>query len=266
MTQDLVSIITPTYNSARFIAETIESVLAQTYQNWEMIIADDCSTDDTVDIVSRYAAKDGRIRLCRLDTNSGAGVARNRSIAEARGRYIAFLDSDDLWLPRKLERQLAFMRENGYEFTYTEFTNCDESGKVLRYAWVDDQHTFLKLHFYDGIACLTAMYDTARIGKFYMPTIRRRQDWCLWLDIIRRTGKAYGLHECLASNRLWSGSISSSKFRLLSYHYHVYHDFLGYSSWLSVLILYGGYLPTYFYKKAKRRIKNRIYKFLNIKP
>src|SRR5690625_120229 len=119
--EPLVSIITPAYNAARFIGETIESVLAQTYENWEMIIVDDCSTDDTREIVQSYQEKDSRIKLFTLDKNSGSGVARNKAMDEAKGRFIAFLDSDDLWYPEKLRRQIAFMLDNGVAFTFTKY-------------------------------------------------------------------------------------------------------------------------------------------------
>lgn len=128
---DLVSIITPSYNTGRFIAETIESALAQTYGNWEMIIVDDCSTDDTDEVVAGYVKQDSRIRYIRNERNSGAALSRNRALREARGRWIAFLDSDDLWMPEKLERQIQFMEKNGYAFSYTKYEEISEDSEPL---------------------------------------------------------------------------------------------------------------------------------------
>jgi teichuronic acid biosynthesis glycosyltransferase TuaG len=124
----LISVITPCYNSARYIGQTIESVLAQTYQNWEMIIVDDCSTDNSFQLAREYAEKDKRIRVYRQEQNSGAALARNKAIMESHGKYVAFLDSDDLWLPEKLEKQLRFMRENGSDFSFTEYEHIIDNG------------------------------------------------------------------------------------------------------------------------------------------
>jgi len=132
----LVSIITPSYNSSSFIAETIESILSQTYLNWELLITDDCSTDRSVEIIERYIQRDSRIKLFRLEKNCGAGVCRNRSISEAKGRFIAFCDSDDRWCPEKLEKQLAFMRGKDCALSYTSYMTCDE--------WQDFQHCYRK--------------------------------------------------------------------------------------------------------------------------
>lgn len=129
MNSSLVSIIMPTYNCAKFIEESIESVLSQTYKNWELIIVDDCSNDNTEDIVKRYCETDDRIKYLKLDVNSGAAIARNKGIEQARGKYIAFLDSDDLWMDGKLEKQISFMEENNYNFTCTDYMQIDESGK-----------------------------------------------------------------------------------------------------------------------------------------
>lgn len=128
---NLVSIITPSYNSAKFIGKTIDSVISQTYKNWEMIIIDDCSTDSSAEFIKTYEEKDSRIKLVQLKENSGAAVARNIGIQLAQGRFIAFLDSDDSWLPEKLERQIDFMLFNDYSFTYTSYLKVDEGGKVL---------------------------------------------------------------------------------------------------------------------------------------
>lgn len=249
----LVSIITPSYNCAEYIAETIESIQAQTYTNWELLITDDCSSDDSCEIISRYVEADPRIRLLRLDKNSGAGVARNNSITNARGRFIAFCDSDDRWLPEKLERQLEFMAKGGYGLTYTSYDTCDESGKIVGYVECLRRLTPATILRDNGIGCLTAIYDAQKIGKRFMPPIRKRQDWCLWISIIRDIGEARGLQEPLALYRVRSGSISSNKVEMLRFNFNVYHDVLGYNKFVSAAILGAYFMPYYFYKKLKQK-------------
>ena len=158
----LVSIITPSYNSSSFIAETIESILSQTYLNWELLITDDCSTDRSVEIIERYIQRDSRIKLFRLEKNCGAGVCRNRSISEAKGRFIAFCDSDDRWRPEKLEKQLAFMREKDCALSYTSYMTCDESGKISSIVIGKRRETYFSMRCDNRIGCLTAVYDTEK--------------------------------------------------------------------------------------------------------
>ena len=249
----LVSIITPSFNCAEFIGETIESILAQTYRNWELLITDDCSTDNSREVIEKYAARDPRIKLLRLEKNSGAGIARNKSISEAQGRFIAFCDSDDRWMPGKLERQLEFMVNGGHSLTYTSYDTCDESGKIVGYVECLRRLTRATILRDNGIGCLTAIYDAEKIGKRYMPSIRKRQDWCLWISIISDIGEARGLQEPLALYRVRSGSISSNKVEMLRYNFNVYHDVLGYNKIVSAMILGGYFMPYYFYKKLKQK-------------
>ncbi len=249
----LVSIITPSYNCANFIGETIESILAQTYQNWELLITDDCSTDNSREVIREYCDRDKRIKLLHLPQNSGAGVARNNSIKEANGRFIAFCDSDDRWYSEKLERQLTFMTEGGYGLTYTSYDICDEMGKIISYVQCLPLLTKNKIIRDNGIGCLTAIYDTSIIGKHYMPSIRKRQDWCLWISIISKIGAAYGLQESLALYRQRSGSISSNKVEMLRYNFNVYNKICNYNKIFSAFILGGYFLPYYFYKKFKQK-------------
>lgn len=249
----LVSVITASYNCTDYIGETIESIQAQTYTNWELLITDDCSTDGSRELIRSYAERDKRIKLIELEKNSGAGVARNRSIEAARGRFIAFCDSDDRWLPEKLERQLEFMVENGYGLTYTSYDTCDESGCVNGYVECLRSLSYAKILRDNGIGCLTAVYDAEKIGKHFMPSIRKRQDWCLWIDIIKRTGRAYGLQVPLAMYRVRRGSISSNKVEMLRYNFNVYHQVLGFNKLTSGIILGGYFLPYYFYKKLKQK-------------
>lgn len=254
----LVSIITPSYNCAAYIGETIESILTQTYQHWELLITDDCSSDNSRDVTNEYAAKDPRIKLLSIEKNSGAGVARNNSIKHARGRYIAFCDSDDRWYPEKLEKQLSFMEKTGASLSYTSYDTCDENGNINGVVNCLSKLSYAKILRDNGIGCLTAMYDVEKIGKHYMPSIRKRQDWCLWIEIIKRHGTAYGLQEPLALYRVRSGSISSNKIEMLSYNFNVYHQVLGFNKFISSLILCGYFMPYYFYKKFKQK---RDYKF-----
>ena len=158
--KDLVSIVMPSYNTERFIKETIESVLAQSYSAWELIIVDDCSTDDTDDVVNQYLA-DERIRYIKNDTNSGAAVSRNRALREAKGKWIAFLDSDDLWEPDKLQKQISFMEENGHYFSYTNYIEIDEESRPNGKSVTGPKRiTKHGIYNYCWMGCLTVMYDS----------------------------------------------------------------------------------------------------------
>jgi len=223
---NLVSIITPSYKSEKFISQTIKSVLAQTYQDWEMIIVDDVSPDNSNEIIEEYCKKDSRIKLIKLEQNSGPAIARNRAIEEAKGRYIAFLDADDLWKSDKLEKQIKFMEEKNCALSYSAYETMSEEG-VLQNKYINPP---LKLSYKDllksnYIGCLTAIYDTQKIGKVYMPSISKRQDYGLWLKILRKTDFAYGMDEPLAIYRIMSNSVSSNKFKLLKYHYKLFTEF-----------------------------------------
>ncbi len=249
----MVSIITPSYNCADFIADTIRSILAQTYKNWELLITDDCSTDNSREIIKAFSDSDPRIKLFCLRENSGAGIARNNSIEQACGRFIAFCDSDDRWYPEKLEKQLAFMEETGTGLSYTSYDTTDESGKIIGYVNCLPKLNFSKILRDNGIGCLTAIYDAEKIGKHYMPSIRKRQDWCLWISIIKKIGECHGLREPLAIYRIRSGSISSNKVAMLKYNFNVYHEVLGYNRLTATTLLLGYFLPYYFYKKIKQK-------------
>lgn len=219
-----VSIVTPMHNSSEFIDETIRSVLSQTFQSWELIIVDDCSSDDSIDIANKYAKQDSRIKLVRLYKNGGAAHARNVAIKLAKGRYISFLDSDDRWLPSKLYVQLGFMRDNDVEFSFSAYEKIDESGKFIGNMNVPskiDYHQLLKCCV---IGCLTVTYDTKRLGKIYMPAIRKRQDFGLWLKILKKVDFAWGIKEPLAQYRVRKNSISSNKLSASSYTWRLYRD------------------------------------------
>lgn len=221
---DMVSVITPLHNSAAYISETIESVLAQTYQAWELIIVDDVSTDQSVQIVEAFVERDARIKLIKLEENSGAAVARNTAIKAASGRYIAFLDSDDLWLPDKLDKQLAFMRMHGHPFTFSAYSRIDEQGQPLGLVGVPDKVSYRQMLKTSVIGCLTAMYDTAYFGKVYMPLIRKRQDYGLWLKLLKLVEHAHGLQKPLGLYRVRRDSISSNKLNTSTYNWRLYRD------------------------------------------
>ncbi|MGY5352985.1 glycosyltransferase family 2 protein [Wenyingzhuangia sp. IMCC45533] len=219
MEQPLVSIITPCYNSEDFISETIKSVIYQSYNNWEMLITDDGSNDSSKSIIRKYIEKDSRIRLFEI-SNSGAAVARNHSIKNAKGRFLAFLDSDDVWMPHKLEKQINFMLVNNYPFVYSSYIQINELGQTGKIINIKKEKIDYKdMLSSNKIGCLTAIYDTKEIGKVYMPLIRKRQDYALWLKILKLTDYAYGFDEVLAKYRIRESSISSKKTEMLKWNW-----------------------------------------------
>ena len=226
----LVSIITPSYNSSKFIEETIQSVLSQTYIYWEMIIVDDDSTDDTELIVKKYIDIDNRIKFYKNKKNFGPGITRNKAISLAEGEFVCFLDSDDLWKKNKLENQLNFMKKNGYKFTYTFYEQININGEILKK--IDNlpsKVNYISSIKSNKIGCLTVMYDQSFFGKVFMEDIPRRQDYTLWLKFLKKIDYAYCLEEILSSYRLRSGSISSSKIKLVNDHWNIYKNIEGHS-------------------------------------
>lgn len=221
----LVSIITPSYNCADYIGETIASVQAQSYTNWEMIIVDDCSADNSREIVRQYADKDMRIKLHVLAQNSGAAVARTTAMHAAAGRFMAFLDSDDLWVPEKLEKQLVFMHENHHAFTCTSYIQIDFSGKDLaRTVKSPKRVSYDRLLLDCPVGNSTVMYDVGKMGKFEVPNIRKRNDDALWLKMLKREKYIWGMPDVLMKYRIRPGSISSKKIDLVKYHWTLYRD------------------------------------------
>lgn len=219
---ELVSIIMPSYDTARFISETIDSVLRQTYVNWELIIVDDSSTDNTDEIVGAYLA-DKRIRYIKNEKNSGAAVSRNRALREARGKWIAFLDSDDLWLPEKLEKQLAFMAKNGYDFSYTNYEEISEFGEKTGVQVTGPRRiTRMGMFNYCWPGCLTVMYNVEAVGLIQIEDIKKNNDYAMWLKICK-TVDCYLLDETLAAYRKRSGSISNHRYtELIKWHYRLF--------------------------------------------
>lgn len=225
MSSFLISIITPIYNSEKFIEFTLNSVQSQTYKNWEMIIVDDVSQDNGPRIVEKYAKEDKRIKLIKLEKNGGGAVARNRAIKEAKGKYITFLDSDDLWHPQKLEKQVKFMEENNYDFTYTYYEKIDEEGNSLnKIVKSKDKVNYKDLLKSNQIGCLAAMYNAEKLGGIYMPLIKKRQDYALWLQVLKKVKYAYCLKENLAQYRIVNGSVSSNKIKLIKYNWKLFRE------------------------------------------
>ena len=222
---DLISIITPTYNCGKFIGETIESVINQTYENWEMIIVDDCSKDNTKDIVNKYAQNDDRIKYHLLEKNSGAAIARTKAMELANGNYMAFLDSDDLWVEDKLEKQLKFMKENNFNFVCTEYEQIDEQsnplGKIIK---VRDKANYNRVLLDCPVGNSTVMYNVKAMGKFEVPNIRKRNDDALWLQMLKKEEYIHGMKEVLMKYRIRENSISSNKLDLVKYHWYLYRE------------------------------------------
>lgn len=220
----LVSIVTPSYNCSSFISGTILSVIRQTFTDWEMVIVDDCSTDNSVEVIQSFIEQDSRIRLIQLSINSGTAVARNVAIESAQGRYIAFLDSDDCWLPEKLEKQLAFMKRESIPFSFSAYEKINEVGDIIGSVGVPDRVSYQALLKTCVIGCLTVIYDTEYFGKVEMPLIRKRQDFGLWLKLLKKVDYAYGFPNPLAQYRVHSGSISANKFNTVLYTWRLYRD------------------------------------------
>lgn len=219
----LVSIIMPSYNASRFITESIKSVIVQTYQNWELLIADDCSKDSSVEVIKKIIDKDQRIKLFPLLKNVGAAAARNVAIEHANGQYIAFLDSYDVWEPEKLERQLAFMKENKYAFTYSEYYVMEEDGKKTgSFIRIPSSLSYRQYLRNTIIGCLTVVIDRNIVGDFRMPLIKSSHDMALWLLIMKRGYKAYGIKEVLAGYRLVSTSNTAKKWKAAKDVWRVY--------------------------------------------
>ncbi len=218
---DLVSIITPSYNTADFISDTINSVINQSYKNWEMIIVDDCSADNTDDVVAAFC--DERIKYFKNEKNSGAAFSRNKALKEAKGRWIAFLDSDDLWTSDKLEKQITFMKENGYAFSYTNYSEINELSEYSGVLVTGPKHiTKTGMYNYCWPGCLTVMYDFNAVGLIQIEDIRKNNDYAMWLKAIKKAD-CYLLDENLAMYRKRKGSISNHSFlRLIKWHYYLY--------------------------------------------
>lgn len=246
----LVSIIMPSYNTASFIEETIQSVLNQTYTNWELIIVDDCSTDNTNEVVDTI--KDCRIHYLKNEKNSGAAISRNKALREAKGQWIAYLDSDDLWMPEKLEKQIKFMEENGYVFSYTNYEEIDVDGyKTGVKVTGPKKITKTGMFNYCWPGCLTVMYDANKIGLIQIEDIKKNNDYAMWLKVCRKAD-CYLLDEILGQYRKGRvGSVSTHSIRtMIGWHYKLYREAEDMGI-LSSLFNTGRNLVFGFYKKKR---------------
>lgn len=225
MKEKLVSIIMPTYNCGKFIAKTIESVLNQTYTNWELIIVDDYSKDNTEEIVNSYIIKNSKIKYHKFDVNRGAAVARTKAMEFAKGNYMAFLDSDDIWKKDKLEKQIKFMNDNNYNFTCTAYEQINEEGKKInKIIKTKKKANYNRILLDCPVGNSTVMYNVDKLGKFKVPDIKKRNDDALWLQILKKEKNIYGMEDILMEYRIRSNSISSNKIDLIKYHWQLYRE------------------------------------------
>lgn len=223
MNKPLVSIITPAFNCKETIKETYESIKNQTFESWEWIVIEDHSEDGTFEFIKELTKNDERVALLKTETNSGAAIARNLGIEKASGRYIAFLDSDDLWKKGKLSRQVQFMKENSYSFTFTDYDLLYPDGRIKQYRTKHNVVTYKRLLKSNHIGCLTVVYDSAALGKVFMPLdCEKREDHGAWLDITKRGVNAYRLDECLSVYRIGNDTVSSNKIKMMKYQYGLY--------------------------------------------
>lgn len=222
MIDGLVSVIMPSWNTGKFIAESIQSVIDQTYKNWELLIVDDCSTDNTDEVVSSF--NDKRIKYLKNETNLGAALTRNRALREAQGEWIAFLDSDDLWAPEKLEKMIKFMKENNYSFAYHEYEKIDEESKPLNvYVSGPEIVTKRKMYNYGYPGCLTFMYNAKTMGLIQIKDIKKNNDYAILLQLCKKAN-CYLLKENLAKYRVRKQSISHDKLvKKLRSHFDLFY-------------------------------------------
>lgn len=254
------SIITPIFNAENFLDETLQSIIDQTYTDWESILINDNSTDKSLAIAEKFSKLDDRFKIINVNENQGAAKARNIGIKSAEGRFIAFLDSDDLWLPEKLEKQISLMKSKSLDFTYSSYHFISEAGEVTNKVGVPESISYNQLLKGNVIACLTAVYDSQSLGKIFMPDILKRQDFGLWLKITKSGVTGYGIQQPLARYRLRTGSISHAKFNTMFYTWSLYRDFEGLSFFQSTMYL-GGHL----FLASIKRLKNKYQMFLNKK-
>lgn len=262
--EHLVSIIMASYNSEKLIIETINSVLAQTYNNWELLITDDCSDDSTWDIIENFSITDKRILVDRNKINEGAAVSRNNSILKSKGRFIAFLDSDDIWYPKKLEIQLDYMISNNNVFSFSAFDVRNHKKKYLYTKNIPERLvSFNYLLSHNVIGCLTVVYDTSYLGKMLMPDLLRRQDYGLWLKILKKIKFSKGINKPLACYTKSEDSLSSNKFKLLKYNFFIYYKVLNFSFVYSVF-LFTKFISLYIYYNFLCNTYRKVYRDNNL--
>ena len=252
----LVSVITPVYNAEQFIAQTIQSVLSQTYSNWELILVDDGSSDHSLQIISVFQQKHNNIFLFKNAQNSGAAITRNRGMEEAKGKYIAFLDADDVWLPIKLEKQIGLMEAKRLDVSFSSYNLMDADGVLLgKKIKALERLSYKKLLKCNYVGNLTGVYNAQTLGKIYTKNLRKRQDWLLWLAAVKQTKQpVIGIQVALANYRIQSDSMSANKLGLIKYNYAVYKTGLNFST-LKSLYCMVLFLYEYLFVKSKNTIE-----------
>jgi len=243
----LVSIITPSYHSSQFISYAIESVLAQTYLNWELIVIDDSSPDNANEIVEGYIKNDDRIKLIKLQKNGGAANARNEGIKNAKGKYIAFLDSDDIWLPQKLEKQIQIMHANNLVLTYSSYYTIDEDGNKINMRSCPVSITLRDMYKSNHIGNLTGIYDSEQLGKYFFHNIGH-EDYVMWLSIMEKIKQTKGINQPLAEYRILTNSLSANKIKALVWQWKIYREVLHFNVVKSLF-----YFLHYVYFAIKKR-------------
>ena len=251
-----VSIITPMYNCEAFLSQTINSILNQTYKNWDLFLIDDNSTDNTLGIAQSFSNKYSNIKLLKNSTNLGAAISRNLGTEKSKGDFIAFLDADDLWKPEKLEKQLDFVKRYNFDVCFSSYELINEKGeklnKTVKALPVLSYKKLLKSNY---VGNLTGLYDVKTLGKIQTTNLRKRQDWLLWLEAIKRSGKpAKGIQESLAYYRVRKDSMSSNKLKLLKYNYWVYRKGLKFSI-IKSIYFFILFLFEQFFVKSKQTIR-----------
>lgn len=259
MVDSLVSVIMPCFNCEDYIENSIMSVKSQSYIEWELIIVDDLSSDNSVQIVEKHL-DDTRIKLFSNNNNLGGAATRNIAIEKAEGRYIAFLDSDDIWDPFKLEKQLAFMKKRNVGFSFSGYTTMSEHGNIIDYVKPPSKVTFNKMLKHNYIGCLTAMYDTSFYGKVFMPRVKKRQDYALWLKLLEKFEVAYSLQENLGFYRIRKQSLSANKLDALKYYWKVLRSVAKLSIVSSTY-----YLCLYLFIVGIKKIFPRLYNLILVK-
>lgn len=248
----LVSVIMPAYNSEAFISEAIQSVIYQTYTNWELFVIDDASSDSTPQIIQEFSNTDDRIHFFKNVSNKGTHEARNKGIEAAKGDFIAFLDADDQWKPEKLQKQLEIISAENLPACFSSYDLISENGRPLgRKVEALPVLTYEKLLKANYVGNLTGIYNVQVLGKIYCPEIRKRQDWALWLKVIEEGGPMDGISESLAIYRVRKNSISTNKLEMLKYNFRVYHQVLGYGFFTSIWRMFI-FLNEQFFVKSKQ--------------
>ena len=222
MEKEKVSIIVPMYNAEKFIGKAIETVLSQTYENWEMLIMNDVSTDNSLAVVNEFAKKDDRIKVVNTEKNMGVVKGRNHLIDLARGKYIAFLDADDYWHSEKLEKQIQFMKEKNASISCTEYTRVRENGEKINEVVIKSEISYTDMLKNNYLGCLTVMYDVEKVGKRYFKELEKNEDYVLWLEIVKDVKTIYGLKENLAYYRVLDNSRSSNKAKTAKVRWEIY--------------------------------------------